>query len=96
MNVKELREMLNDVPEGMTQEQFDNLEVNYSVDGFNFESPCSCESGVVSFEGTCNEEGEPIESDGKPDLINLFILMPHGISDDLEEKGLINSQPILN
>lgn len=43
MNVKELREMLNDIPEGMTQEEFDNLEVNYSVDGFNFESPCECE-----------------------------------------------------
>lgn len=96
MNVKELREMLNDIREGMTQEEFDNLEVNYSVDGFNFESPCECESGIVSFEGFCNECGEPTESDGAPEKITLFILMPHGISDKLHEEGFIDIEPSLN
>jgi hypothetical protein len=96
MNVKELRELLSDVPEEMTQEQFDELDVNYSVDGFNFESPCGCESGLVSFEGTCTQDGVLIPSDGAPETITMFILMPHGITEKLEKEGAIKTEPSLN
>ena len=92
MNVKELRELLNEVPEGLTQQEFDETEVNYTVDGFNFESPCKCETGIIEFEGTCNECGEPLDDDGNPDKIRIFALMPHGISDSFQE----NIEPLLN
>ncbi len=94
MNVKELRELLSEVPEGFTQEEFDEMEVNYSVDGFNFETPCECESGVIEFQGTCNECGELVDSDGHADTIRLFALMPHGISEQFQE--LIEPQLNLN
>lgn len=96
MNVKELRELLSEVPEGFTQQEFDELQVSYSVDGMNFESPCPCETGIVTFGGICNEEGDEILSDEQPENISMFILMPHGITEKLEQEGQIQIDPILN
>lgn len=77
MNVRELRELLNEVPEGFTQEEFDETEVLSLTWNGEFESPCECQSGIIEISGTCDEFGNPIEDDGFPDTFKAFALLPH-------------------
>jgi S-ribosylhomocysteine lyase LuxS involved in autoinducer biosynthesis len=71
MTVGELKEILNDVPDEMTIEEFDELEFMFSTDGFTYFSPCGCETGVLVL--TDDEENEEI----------IFAALPHDI-DNLE------------
>jgi hypothetical protein len=85
MNVRELRELLNEIPEGFTKDEFDELEVQFSVDGFNFETPCDCECGVIEFEGLEDESGDILDEYGNPETLIMFALMPHNISEIMEQ-----------
>jgi hypothetical protein len=98
MNVKETRELLSKLPEGLTQEQFDELELVFTVDGFNFQTPCEGESGHISFQGICLKDGETIPDTPPENLstINVFALMPHNITQILEERGEITVEDVSN
>lgn len=64
MNVKELRELLSELPEGFTQEEFDEIDVvSFTEDG-EFETPCECQSGIIEVRAL-NE------------TFHAFALLPH-------------------
>lgn len=94
MLVKDLKKMLNDVPNGMTLEQFDELPFCFSVNGLEFETACKKESGVITFIDDCNEDGTPKAERGED--INVFALMPHNLTDKLIESGDIVIKSNLN
>ena len=71
MTVGQLKEMLNDIPEDFTIEEFDELEFMFSTDGFTYFSPCDCETGVLVL--TDDEDNEEI----------IFAALPHDV-DNLE------------
>ena len=71
MTVAELKEILNDIPEGFTEEEFDELEFMFSTDGFTYFSPCLRETGVMVL--TDEEENEEI----------IFAALPHDV-DNIE------------
>ena len=49
MTVGEFKELLNEVPEGMTMEEFDELDFMFTSDGYNYYSPHIEYTGVVDF-----------------------------------------------
>lgn len=64
MTVRELRELLSELPEGFTQEEFDGIDVvSFAEDG-EFETPCECQSGVIEIR-VLN------------DSFHAFALLPH-------------------
>ena len=77
MTVKELRELATTLPDGMTQDDFDCLEVRIT-NGEIFDFVDSENSGVITFSGACDEDGNEIESDGFEDEISLFCLFASG------------------
>lgn len=66
MNAKELRELLSNVP--------DETQILLSQDGQSFLPPCKSDSGLITFEGICDKEGNSLESDGLPDNFTVFAL----------------------
>ena len=69
MTIGELKEFLSEVPEGLTLEEFDDLDFMFSEDGFLFSTPCLCQSGLVEIE----------EEDGTECI--LFAVMPHDVDE---------------
>lgn len=64
MTVKEGRILLSTLPEGLTQEEFDETELlMLTLDG-EFETPCECQSGIIEVK-TPNE------------TFLAFALLPH-------------------
>jgi hypothetical protein len=74
MKVKNLKELLNNIPENMTQEQFDELNVLVST-GDVFIIPDEKESGVISFTGTCDEHGNELPEDQHTPEITAFAII---------------------
>ena len=74
MTVKELKTLL-ELPEGVKQEDFDNLEV--LVSDFNLSSVLSPskfeDSGYVVFQGSCDEDGNLISNDEKYNVPSFLI-----------------------
>lgn len=74
MTVKELKILL-ELPEGVKQEDFDNLEV--LVSDFQLSSvlnPSKFEdSGYVVFQGKCDEDGNLISDDEKYNVSSFLI-----------------------
>ena len=77
MTVQELREMVTTLPEGLTQDEFDKLEVRLT-NGEVFDCIDSENSGVITFSDACDENGNEIKSDGFEDEITLFCLFACG------------------
>ncbi len=84
MQVKELREFLNVVPENMTQEEFDELEVVFPIDE-RFVSPCEQESGIIEFTEPCDAQGNRVHVENDAPF-KFFGLMPHGFSEEFATK----------
>ena len=75
MKVKELKKLLEDKPDGMTLEEFDNLSVLVSLNGEfdgHFVDACSSESGVCQM---------GIEEDSEETVPN-FLIVKHGFFDE--------------
>ena len=83
MLVKELRNLLNDIPENISKEDFDNLEVMFSSTG-EFFNPCMENSGLIEFSGYCDEDGNDIEDDDFPENIKAFALLSCGFAEASE------------
>jgi hypothetical protein len=66
MTIGELKELLNEIPDDMTELEFNELEFMFSVDGSVYFSPCECETGVMVLE----------EEDGNE--VVIFAVAPHG------------------
>lgn len=75
MTRKELKKMVDTVPDGMTEAEFDEVPVFICSDGNAFMMPDPSTSGYIVFGGKCNEDGSPIEDDGLPDEIPAFALI---------------------
>lgn len=73
MLVKDLKTLLNKLPEGVSQEQFDELTVMFSHDE-DFYIPSVENSGFIEFGDPCDSKGNPIEDD-KYKNISAFALI---------------------
>lgn len=75
MKIKDLKELLV-LPEGVSKEDFDNLEVLVSNSENDMINPTITEdSGYVVFGGKCDENGEPLElEEGEKDELPVFLI----------------------
>lgn len=64
MTVKEARELLSILPEGFTQEEFDETELLTLTFNGDFETPCECQSGII-------------EVSSFDETFHAFALLPH-------------------
>lgn len=91
MKIRELKEMLSEVPEGLTLEQFDNLEVLMPGVDNSFDGICEEESGVVEFGDPCDVDGNTIDTpDFWEDINKAFLFAPHKFSEEDHGKMDIN------
>jgi hypothetical protein len=76
MTVKELKSLF-ELPDGMSQEEFDNLEIlvsNQEVD--DTLNPCNTEeSGYVVFGGRCDENGNLIGGDAEDEKYDHAVFL---------------------
>jgi len=79
MKIKDLKLILSETPEGLTEKEFDELDVLIPTDATSFDglwvSPCIDECEVAEF-------GIDEDSD---ETKNSFILVPHGFFDELKD-----------
>lgn len=91
MTVKELKEILAELPEGLTAEQFDESMVLFPFED-GFVSPCPTESGLIELGPAVDEKGNEIEEDeAAPHL--CFALVPHGWHGEFEENEPLEFTP---
>jgi hypothetical protein len=76
MTVKELKSLF-ELPEGVSQKEFDNLQVLISNQGVDdVLNPCRVdESGYVVFGGVCDEGGNPIGEDAEDEKYDHAVFL---------------------
>jgi hypothetical protein len=76
MTVKELKSLF-ELPEGVSQEEFDNLEVLvFNEEVNNILNPCRVsESGYSIFGGNCDEKGNLIGEDAEEEKYDHAVFL---------------------
>lgn len=78
MTVKELKEVIADLPDEMWVIMADGHD--------SFCSPCLSESGELNFCDTCDEEGNILEDVPESDF-KCFALLPHAFAENIEKSA---------
>lgn len=83
MNVKELKELLQDVP--------DEMPVCLTTDALVFEAACVADSGIIELGPVVDEEGNelPEQIEGPNEIFALFA---HGAQEAAIENGSIKTE----